>query len=191
MISLILLSIVLFAGTHIDDLVLLISFFADRSVPRSSIVSGQYIGVTVLLLGSLLCTQIVVLLPPLYMRLLGLVPLAIGLIKLPALFRGSPPDAGEVASTSTRGRHMGGVAAVTLASGGDNIGVYLPFFATHPPRARLTIIVVFLAMTSVWCFAAYWLATHRLLQPVIRQWGSRLVPIVLIGLGIHILFPFR
>jgi cadmium resistance protein CadD (predicted permease) len=189
MISLTLLSIVLFAGTHVDDLLLLLSFFADHTVPRSAIVAGQYIGVTALLLGSLVCSQIAVMLPPLYLRLLGVVPLAMGLSKLPPFFRRRSVDVGEIPPASTHGRHMWGVAALTIASGGDNVGVYLPFFATHPPRARLLIIVVFLLMTAIWCFLARWLAHHRILQPAIRRWGSRVLPIVLIALGIRILFP--
>jgi len=72
-------------------------------------------------------------------------------------------------------------------SGGDNLGVYLPFFATHPPRARLVIIVVFLFMIAVWCFAARWLAHHKLLLPVIRTWDSKLLPLALILLGHNIL----
>ena len=189
MISLTLLSIVLFAGTHVDDLLLLLSFFADHTVPRSAIIVGQYIGVTLLLLGGLLCSEIAVMLPPIYLRLLGLVPLAIGLAKLQALFSRHCADAIEPATASTHGRHTLGVAALTLSSGGDNLGVYLPFFATHPMRARLVIIVVFLFMTAVWCFVARWLAHHRLLQPLIRTWGERILPLVLILLGLHILFP--
>jgi cadmium resistance protein CadD (predicted permease) len=189
MISLTLLSIVLFAGTHVDDLLLLLSFFADHNVPRSAIVGGQYIGVTLLLLGGLLCSEIAVILPPLYLRLLGLIPLAIGLFKLQALFRRHLADANEPPPSSNHGRNMMSVASLTLTSGGDNLGVYLPFFATHSPRARLLIVVVFLFMTAVWCFAAHWLAHHRLLQPVIRRWGSRLLPVVLVLLGLHILFP--
>jgi cadmium resistance protein CadD (predicted permease) len=191
MISLILLSVVLFAGTHVDDLLLLISFFADRTVPRSAIVAGQYLGVTVLLLGSLLCSEISVIVPSSYLRLLGLVPLAIGLSKIPVVFRRRAVSDLEAAPASAHGRYMWGVAGLTLASGGDNIGVYLPFFATHPPRARLVVIVVFLAMTGVWCGAARWLAHHKVLQPLIRRWGFRLLPIVLIGLGLRILFPGR
>ena len=189
MISLTLLSIVLFAGTNVDDLLLLLSFFADHTVPRNAVVAGQYIGVTALMLGSLLCSEVAVMLPPLYLRLLGLVPLAIGLGKLPRLFRGHSVDISEQPPASTHGRHMWGVATLTIASGGDNVGVYLPLFATHPPQARLLIVVVFLLMTAIWCFVARWLAHHRIFQPAIRRWGSRVLPIVLIALGIRILFP--
>jgi cadmium resistance protein CadD (predicted permease) len=189
MIRLTLLSIALFAGTHVDDLLLLLSLFADRTVPKSAIAAGQYIGVTLLLLGGLLCSGVSVLLPAAYLHLLGLVPLAIGLFKLRALFRRHFAEATEASTSSTHGRHALGVAALTLSSGGDNLGVYLPFFATHPPRERLVIIVVFLFMTAVWCLAADWLAHHRLLQPFIRTWGARILPVVLILLGLHILFP--
>jgi len=189
MIPLTLLSIVLFAGTHVDDLLLLLGFFAARTMSTSAIVTGQYIGVALLLLAGLLCSEIVVMMPPYYLRLLGLVPLALGLFKLQALFRGQFAGINEPPPASTQSRHMMGVAALTLSSGGDNLGVYLPFFATHPPRARLVIVVVFLFMTAVWCFAARWLAHHTLLQPFLRTWGARLLPVVLVLLGLHILFP--
>jgi cadmium resistance protein CadD (predicted permease) len=191
MISLTLLSIVLFAGTHVDDLLLLLSFFADHTAPRSAIVAGQYIGVTALLLGSLLCSEVAVMLPPLYLRLLGVVPLVIGLSKLAPFFRSHSADISETPRASAHGWHMWGVATLTIASGGDNVGVYLPFFATHPPKARLLIVVVFLLMTAIWCLVARWLAHHRIFQPVIQRWGSRALPIVLIALGIRILFPAR
>jgi cadmium resistance protein CadD (predicted permease) len=189
MISLIALSIVLFAGTHVDDLLLLLSFFADRSVPRSAIVGGQYIGVTLLLLGALICSQFTAILPPQYLRALGFIPLALGIYKVPSLFADSSPEEPALRPQLTHGRHMWGVATLTMASGGDNIGVYLPFFATHPPNARFVIIAIFLLMTAVWCGTAQWLAHHPILQPAIRRWGHRLLPIVLIVLGIRILFP--
>jgi cadmium resistance protein CadD (predicted permease) len=189
MISLIALSIALFIGTHVDDLLLLLSFFADRSVPRSAIVCGQYIGVTLLLLGALLCSQLAVVLPSQYLRALGFVPLAIGIYKIPSLFADSPPEEAKLPPEVPRGRHIWGVATLTMASGGDNIGVYLPLFATHPLNARLIIVIVFLLMTAIWCGVAHWLAHHLVFQPAIRRWGHRILPIVLVALGIHILFP--
>jgi len=189
MISLTLLSIVLFASTHIDDLLLLLSFFSDHSVPGSAIVAGQYIGVTVLLLVGLVSSEISVILPPMGMRLLGIIPIAIGLSKASTWFRVPGANPTDMPGGNTHGRHMWGVATLTMSSGGDNLGVYLPFFATHPPRARMVIVLVFLFMTAAWCFVARWLAHHRLLQPAIQRWGSRALPIVLIALGFRILFP--
>jgi len=128
-------------------------------------------------------------LPPPYLRLLGLVPLAIGVVKFPALFRSYSTNVREQDRVTTRGRHMWGVAALTVAGGGDNIGLYLPLFATHSSRERLVIMVVFLVMTGAWCLLASWLTYHRVLQSHLQRWGSRLLPIVLIALGIRILFP--
>jgi cadmium resistance protein CadD (predicted permease) len=189
MISLTLLCIVLFASTNVDDLLLLLSCFADHTVPRSAIVCGQYIGVTFLVLGSLLLSEIAVILPPLSLRLLGVIPLAIGLSKVPALFGSGIGNKTEADPPSTRGRPMWGIAALTVSSGGDNVGAYLPFFATHPPSARLVIIAVFLLMTGIWCIVARWLTRHRVFQPAIQRWGHRLLPVVLIVLGMRILFP--
>src|SRR5580704_10946543 len=106
MISLTLLSIVLFGGTNIDDLLLLLSFFADHAVPRSAIVVGQYIGFTVLVLVSLLCSEVAVILPPLGLRLLGIIPIAIGLCKVSALFRTSDAESSDIHPATTRSRHI-------------------------------------------------------------------------------------
>jgi cadmium resistance protein CadD (predicted permease) len=78
---------------------------------------------------------------------------------------------------------------VTIASGGDNIGVYLPLFATWRPRDCAILIIIFLLMTYVWCFFAHWLVHHRSLRAPIAKWGTRLFPLVLLILGLHILFP--
>jgi hypothetical protein len=43
-------------------------------------------------------------------------------------------------------------------------------------------------MTGLWCLGALWLVNHRGLGAPIRAQAHRIVPFVLIGLGILILF---
>lgn len=50
-----------------------------------------------------------------------------------------------------------------------------------------TLIVVFMAMTAVWCLAAYYLVNHPLVASRIRHIGHIVMPFVLIGLGIYLL----
>jgi len=46
--------------------------------------------------------------------------------------------------------------------------------------------IVFAIMTGLWCLGAHWLVNHRALGLPIRTQAHRIVPLVLIGLGILI-----
>jgi hypothetical protein len=62
------------------------------------------------------------------------------------------------------------VAAVTLANGGDNIGVYVPVFTTTGPAGLRTYTAVFLVLVAVWCLAGHFFARRppiaRALSPL-------------------------
>ena len=80
------------------------------------------------------------------------------------------------------------VAAVTFSNRGDNIGVYVPLFATYNSPVSITLLVTgFLAMTAVWCVLGYYLVNHPFLATRIRRYGDIVLPFVLIGLGVYIL----
>ena len=79
------------------------------------------------------------------------------------------------------------VAAVTIANGGDNISIYTPLFATRPALDIAVIGLVFAVMTAVWLGVAHWLTSHRTIGAPIRRYGQRVVPFVLIALGVLIL----
>jgi cadmium resistance protein CadD (predicted permease) len=79
------------------------------------------------------------------------------------------------------------VSAVTLANGGDNIGVYVPLFSISSAGEKAILVTTFLVMTGLWCVFAHWLVNHRAVGKPIRKYGHLLLPWVLIGLGISIL----
>jgi cadmium resistance protein CadD (predicted permease) len=78
------------------------------------------------------------------------------------------------------------VAGVTIANGGDNLGVYVPLFSSTPTMI-LPSVIAFTVMTGLWCLAAHRLVTAPALGGRIRRFGRMLLPIVLIGLGLWIL----
>jgi cadmium resistance protein CadD (predicted permease) len=179
--SLILFSIGAFASTNIDDLLLLVGFFSDRSFPRGLIFAGQIVGMAALIGASLAAALAARALSPAHVGLLGLAPVAIGLVKLIQLGRSETPS-------PTTGGGILQVAAVTIADGGDNIGVYTPLFASQRPMELAATITLFAALTVVWCFAALWLVTHETLGKPIRRFGRTILPFVLIGLGSLVLY---
>jgi cadmium resistance protein CadD (predicted permease) len=79
------------------------------------------------------------------------------------------------------------VAAVTF-SGGEEIGIYTTLFATNNEVAAIiTLISVVMVLTAFWCFLANYLVKHSFLADIFRSIGSRVLPYVLIGLGLYIL----
>src|ERR1700737_805444 len=81
------LAITLFASTNVDDLVVLLGFFADRRLRARNIVAGQYAGLAVLFLVSAAGSLLSLVIPKAYLGLLGIFPIAIGILKLLELRR--------------------------------------------------------------------------------------------------------
>lgn len=188
--------IVVFASTNIDDIFLLAAFFADPRLRHRSIVVGQYLGIGALVLVSALAALLALALPDGWVALLGIVPLLLGLSKLLALRTdtvgregGSEEhriqDQEHNAERRLRSQVLA-VASVTVANGGDNIGAYVPLFATAL-EAIATYALTFAVMTGVWCALGYLLVNNKILGGAIRRYGHVVLPVVLIALGVYIL----
>jgi cadmium resistance protein CadD (predicted permease) len=184
--------VVVFASTNIDDLFVLVAFFSDPRMRRRSIVIGQYLGIGVLtLLSSFAATQALVI-PSGWIALLGVVPLALGLRKLWTL-RGDMKMTDEGVQIQARERTVErllhsqtlAVAGVTVSNGGDNLGVYVPLFATSID-AIATYAFTFMVMTGLWCGLSLFLVNSAIGAPI-RRYGQAALPIVLIALGLYIL----
>ncbi|MDX2098359.1 MAG: cadmium resistance transporter [Leptolyngbyaceae cyanobacterium bins.59] len=192
-----------FAATNIDDLVILMVFFSqinDRFRPRH-IVIGQYVGFVALLLACLPGFFSGLFIPKAWIGWLGLVPIAIGLKHLwdgnedtPSIQmvsqetkvdRSSPENLFQ--RTSQLNSQIYHVAAVTFANGGDNIGIYVPLFASSNLLSLVIILGVFLGLVAVWCWVAYFLTKHSAIAPLLSRYAHRIVPFVLVGLGLYIL----
>ncbi|HEY9894184.1 MAG TPA: cadmium resistance transporter [Candidatus Sericytochromatia bacterium] len=199
-------SIAAFTATNIDDIVILMVFFSRISPTfrPHHVVVGQYLGFLLLLLASLPGFLGGLIIPPVWLGLLGFLPIAIGIHQL---FAGEA-DATDVQTVTEENSAKNGwlgrsrsflnippqtyqVAAVTVANGGDNISIYVPLFANSTLAAMGVILSVFLVMVAVWCGIAYYLTRHAAIAHYLTHYGHRVVPFVLIGLGIFILLESR
>jgi len=166
------------------------------TIPVRQIVLGQYLGIGLFIAISALGSLIALVVPPYVIGFLDIVPIVIGAKRLVQVIKKedkiSPPSL-HAAGKSTNRRNKQylpflAVAAVTFSNGGDNIGVYTPMFAQYNSASQVTtLIVVFMAMTALWCMAAYYLVYHPLVASRIRRIGRVVMPFVLIGLGTYIL----
>lgn len=184
-------AMILFAVTNIDDLVILALFFArgaGHRRARRDIAAGQALGFAAILAVAVAAAAGVTLLPPSMVPYLGLLPLALGVRAAVQTWR-HRHDRGveqDVPAVRTVPRAFE-VAGVTFANGGDNVGVYVPVFASAG-LGRMTIyLAVFLVLLAGWIVAARFLAGHPAVAPVLSRWGHILLPVVLVGLGVGIL----
>src|SRR5262245_43791009 len=83
-------AVVVFATTNVDDLLLLAGFFSDPSLSARSVIVGQFLGIGALTAASAAAAAVAFVVPPAYVALLGIFPLALGGRGLWRLFRRKP-----------------------------------------------------------------------------------------------------
>lgn len=171
-----------FAATNIDDIFVLTIFFAQKKMRAWHVVAGQYLGFATLVAISLIGYFARFVVSREWIGLLGLVPIAIGIKKI-IEWRQEKSEEKIMAA----GASVLTVAAVTIANGGDNIGIYTPLFASSEAAQLVMMLSVFFVLIGVWCVAGYFLGNHPDVGRVLDRYGHVIVPFVLIGLGIYIL----
>ena len=183
-----------FIATSVDDILILMLFFSqtNSSFRRQHIVVGQYLGFIALVVASLPGFFGGLIIPRAWIGLLGFVPIAIGISNL-VNNQEDEPEIQTVSDTTAKNLlviiapQTYKVAAVTFANGGDNIGIYVPLFASSNLAELTVICLTFLVLIGVWCYVACRLTRHKAIAGVLTKYGERIIPFVLIGLGIFIL----
>jgi cadmium resistance protein CadD (predicted permease) len=189
-----------FAATNLDDLIVLMLFFSrtNRDFRDRHIFFGQYLGFTLILLLGSLGLVFGLFISDRWIGLSGFVPLIIGIKQL---FDPGENEVQEVASDLTPAesrsrwraffsripRRTYHVAAVTVANGGDNIGVYVSLFASNPPSDVAILVGIFYLMLGIWCASARYLIAHPRLARIVTDYGQKITPWIFIALGVYIL----
>lgn len=187
--ELIITSIFAFVSTNIDDIFILTLFFGNRRFKAHEIIIGQYLGIIALIAISFVASLAGLVINAKYVGLLGFIPVYLGVRGLIDLFQstaGEEPKE-ELHLNSNRNNILS-VAGVTIANGGDNIGIYTPIFAALSFNSISVMVVIFLIMTMVWCLIAKYLTTNQYVARAINKYGHLVTPFILIGLGIFILY---
>lgn len=182
-------SIAAFISTNLDDIFMLTLFFAQAKGRKGAlkVVAGQYIGMGCLAALSILGALGTQLVPQRYVGLLGFVPLCLG-IKAWMDYRSQGNKSRQEEETSeTPGIGSISVALMTMANGGDNIGVYIPVFSGYSAGELAEALAVFAMMTALWCRLGYSLGNHPGIKEKIERYQHILVPLILSALGVIIL----
>jgi len=180
-------SVLAFASTNVDDIFILMLFFGGGRLRASSIIPGQYLGISALVVTSFAGSYLGGFFDPRYVGFLGLFPIYLAVKQFIRLMKAQPDEAetGEESVVQTSG--ILAIASVTIANGGDNIGVYIPLLSTMTAPQKTQLIIVFAIMTWLWCLLAKYLASHPLIARQLSRYGHIIMPVVLLTLGIYIL----
>ena len=183
-------SIVLYSGTAVDLLIILMLFFAKRKSRKDiiNIYLGQFLGSVSLILLSLLFAFVLNYIPSKeILGLLGLIPIFLG---LKVLLLGDS-DGEAIAKDGLRKDNKNLiflVAMITFAScGADNIGVFVPYFTTLNLTNLIVTLLTFLVMIYLLVFSAQKLAQVPSVGEILEKYSRWFIASVYLGLGIYIL----
>ena len=183
-------SIILYSGTAVDLLIILMLFFAKRKSRKDiiNIYLGQFLGSVSLILLSLLFAFVLYYIPSKeILGLLGLIPIFLG---FKVLLLGDS-DGEAIAKEGLRKDNKNLiflVAMITFAScGADNIGIFVPYFTTLNLAELIVALLTFLVMIYLLVFSAQKLAQVPSVGETLEKYSRWFIAIVYLGLGIYIL----
>ena len=183
-------SIILYSGTAVDLLIILMLFFAKRKSRKDiiNIYLGQFLGSVSLIFLSLLFAFVLNYIPSKeILGLLGLIPIFLG---LKVLLLGDS-DGEAIAKDGSRKDNKNLiflVAMITFAScGADNIGVFVPYFTTLNLANLIVTLLTFLVMIYLLVFSAQKLAQVPSVGETLEKYSRWFIAVVYLGLGMYIL----
>ena len=183
-------SIILYSGTAVDLLIILMLFFAKRKSRKDiiNIYLGQFLGSVSLILVSLLFAFVLYYIPSKeILGLLGLIPIFLG---LKVLFLGDS-EGEAIAKEGLRKDNKNLiflVAMITFTScGADNIGIFVPYFITLNLADLIVALLTFLVMIYLLVFSAQKLAQVPSVGETLEKYSRWFIAVVYLGLGIYIL----
>ncbi|WP_411170626.1 cadmium resistance transporter [Clostridium sp. MB05] len=203
-----------FASTNIDDIFVLMLFFSEinNGMKKQHIVIGQYLGIGLLTIISIIGALGISIIPSEYVGLLGLVPIYLGIKAYVDHKREGNNNEDIVQQNLQNGENKKIVEATdvqekptlkflknfinpsvikvfsfTLANGADNIGIYIPLFTSMNLVDIVITVLMFMLLIALWCFFSIKLSEHPFVQKNIEKYKNIFVPIIFIGLGIFIL----
>ncbi|PLA07138.1 cadmium transporter [Streptococcus oralis subsp. dentisani] len=183
-------SIILYSGTAVDLLIILMLFFAKRKSRKDiiNIYLGQFLGSVSLIFLSLFFAFVLNYIPSKeILGLLGLIPIFLG---LKVLLLGDS-DGEAIAKDGLRKDNKNLiflVAMITFAScGADNIGVFVPYFTTLNLANMIVTLLTFLVMIYLLVFSAQKLAQVPSVGETLEKYSRWFIAVVYLGLGMYIL----
>lgn len=182
-----------YISTSIDYLIILIILFAQLSQNKQKwhIYAGQYLGTGLLVGASLVAAYVVNFVPEEWMvGLLGLIPIYLG-IRFAIVGEDAEEEEEEIIERleqSKANQLFWTVTLLTIASGGDNLGIYIPYFASLDWSQTLVALLVFVIGIIIFCEISRVSSSIPLIFETIEKYERIIVPLVFILLGLYIMY---
>ena len=179
-----------FAVTNIDDMFVLVTFFAEASTSTTvtplKITLGQYLGFTVIIIISMIGFGASLVLPPEPIGFLGLLPIVLGVWKLFDLL--PTTDEEQLGKSHLAGmKTIFKVSIITVMNGGDNIGTYIPLFSQAKRSEIAVYVVIYYILLGLWCLVAFLIMRQKHILLVVQRYVRALIPLLFVGLGVYII----
>lgn len=191
----VLISALAFIIANIDDLLLLVMFFAQPQYRFRHILAGQALGVTALFAISSTSYFTKQVIPYSWLKFICVIPIFLGIKILVNMYQNwqtsgtwLTPNKDRITVWSTS--QVASVAILSIAKGSDNVGIYLPLLAgCNAPRVVIAGLV-FLLMMTIWCLLAFYLVKKNTLGRKFITYAQLALPFFLILVGLLVLFKF-
>lgn len=190
MIGTILTAIAAFIATGVDEIVVLTILFVHATKRKSirDVYIGQQIGMIVLLALSVLAVYGISLVSEKWIGLLGFLPIIQG---VRFWINGGDDDDDEddeiIEKTTKFSSLILSVTIIAIAGGGEELAIYIPYFAALDPFNLLITLITFNVLVPIWCTICRMISSKKQIQEMIEKYEKVMVPIVFIGLGIFAL----
>ena len=180
--------VLMFVAAGIDEMLVLIVFFAHANNAKQikQVYVGQQVGMTSVLIVSLLALYGISFINGEWTGLLGLLPIVIGVM---ALFeRDEEEEDNALLSKSSIFSNLSvRVAIIAIAGGAEEIAVIVPYFTTLTMIDLFLAAVTFFVMVLIWSIICHVLSSTKQVYAFVNKYERIFIPVVFIWIGIHVL----
>ncbi|MEN2465281.1 cadmium resistance transporter [Ornithinibacillus sp. FSL M8-0202] len=180
---------IMFIAAGIDEMIVLIFLFAHAKSKRQErqIYIGQQLGMTGILIISLIALYGISFITGKWTGLFGLLPIAIGIM---ALFEGDDEEEEReriLHKTSIFSNLTLRVFVIALAGGAEEVAIMVPYFTTLTSYQIILASITFFVMVLIWSGLCHLLASSSKVYTFVNKYKRIIIPLVFIGIGLHIL----
>ncbi len=183
-----LVAVTAFVSTSLDSLLVLVPFLAQGRDQALRVAGGYLAALAVIVALSWALASAGTAFMPFDGGLLGLVPLVMGTGLLARGHRRRREPIGqEPGATRSVAPGAAAIAILTLSLSADNLAAFVPLLADTSSGGDRIVAIALMLSGAGWVAVAGFLAGRPILRGVAERWGSRILPVLLIGLGVYIL----
>lgn len=191
-------TLLVFLSTEIDDFLVFVVLFAlqKNAKSRALTFSGRFVAIVLVAVFSAFVSSLLLKIPHHYLRYLGFVPILLAVVKIIKDCRGksgNDPNSktdeksdSKISSASFVGIFVSAFL-LTLASSGDNLGIYIPFFLDLTFAQKISSVLEIAILNILWTLLQIKSSDLPVVQKIVSQTSRVLVPVVFILLGLSVL----